>query len=194
MRVLQSWLKYLGIIFPIIAYGAIFVAIANAPWFSWYENALSDLGAYEKTELIFNGGLILAGLVYLIYSLGLFSYLTRPLGKIGALILMFDAISLLLVGAFPETVGTLHGVSAVLYFILFPIAYLLLGTHFIRNENNPNFGVLGYICSVVGLGIWFLPWKTLGVSGIAIPEFLASLANTIYIVVISLKLESLKRQ
>jgi len=113
-------------------------------------------------------------------------------GKIGAFILLIDAISLSLVGVFPETVGELHGLFAVLYFILFSIAFLFLGIHFLKYENDSKYFLLGCLFSTMGLGIWFLPWKIWGISGIAIPEFIASLANTIYIVLLSFRLDQRK--
>ncbi|MEX0569540.1 MAG: DUF998 domain-containing protein [Candidatus Njordarchaeota archaeon] len=189
MELSSRILKLLAVLFPIVAYSAIFISIAFAPWFSWYENALSDLGAYHATALIFNGGLIVSGFIYAIYSLGLLSYFRHLMGKIGAMILLIDAISLSLVGVFPETVGRLHGLFAVLYFILFPVAFLFLGTFFLKHESNLKYCLISYLFSIIGLGVWFLPWRTWGISGIAIPEFIASLANTIYIIAITLKLD-----
>jgi hypothetical membrane protein len=53
-----------GVAFPVVSLGAILLATLVSPTFTWTGSALSDLGAFgAPTALLFNGGLVLAGLV-----------------------------------------------------------------------------------------------------------------------------------
>ena len=63
-----------GFFAPLIALVAIALSIAISPGFSWFENALSDLGHYTRTDLgnfqlisaiVFNSGLVITGLLEL---------------------------------------------------------------------------------------------------------------------------------
>ncbi|MEM2555166.1 MAG: DUF998 domain-containing protein, partial [Nitrososphaerota archaeon] len=58
-----------GIISIIIAYSSIIFSIIISDWFSWKNNALSDLGAREPSAIIFNTGLILSGFFLILFSL-----------------------------------------------------------------------------------------------------------------------------
>ena len=63
-----------GIVGLLLVYLAIGVSILLSPWFSWYRNALSDLGHVMKSEVasIFNLGLLLGGFLMIIYELTVF--------------------------------------------------------------------------------------------------------------------------
>ncbi len=185
MRGTKCVLYYFGIVFPILAYASIFLAIYNAPWFSWYSNALSDLGVYPASSGIFNSGLIIAGLLYMIFSLSLLVERKTYLWRIGTLLLSFDAVSLMLVGVFPENVKFYHGFFALMYFILFPVSFIFMGLSMIKSNHRTGF--LFILSAILGLAIWFIPWRSIGIKGIAIPEFLASLTNTIPIISLSIK-------
>jgi hypothetical membrane protein len=60
----------LGIIGPLTAYIFIGLSIGLSPSFSWYRNALSDLGHAQRSNVapIFNFGLLLSGFLTTIYS------------------------------------------------------------------------------------------------------------------------------
>ena len=47
-------------------------------------------------------------------------------------------------------------------------------------------GLLGLILAFTSIGIWIFPWKTFGVKGVAIPEFLSSLCGSIWIFISSI--------
>jgi hypothetical membrane protein len=86
----MNWLKISGIsgiIAPLIAFTLILLAIAYSPNFSWAENALSDLGVQEGvTAVLFNNGLIITGVLGILFATGLFKFLQENLlGKIGGL-------------------------------------------------------------------------------------------------------------
>ena len=58
-----------GIIGPTAAILMIFLAVSRAPWFSWTDNALSDLGVSEVAYL-FNSAVIFAGVLNFFFALG----------------------------------------------------------------------------------------------------------------------------
>jgi hypothetical membrane protein len=103
----ENWLKIsgvCGILSPIVAFTCILFAINYSPEFSWTKNALSDLGVQEGvTAPLFNYGLIISGILTLIFATWLFIFLSdKLLGRIGAFILILDAFAFTAIGIFPE--------------------------------------------------------------------------------------------
>jgi len=60
-----------GLLATPLTIGAILAATAVSPTFSWTGSALSDLGVAAGTATLFNGGLILGGLLGLAYAVAL---------------------------------------------------------------------------------------------------------------------------
>jgi hypothetical membrane protein len=177
-----------GFITPLVSYGMIFLAIMNAPWFSWYRNALSDLGARASSDLYFNSGLILAGFLEALFSIGLFLNLRGVVGEASAVVLFADSIALMCIGIFPETAGRIHFYVSVAFFLLYPIASILFGVHLLSHGKDRLFGVLSVVMAFICLAIWFLvPWRSMGVTGVAIPEFLSSLVGCVWMIYIAYK-------
>lgn len=186
MKSMNRYFYLTGILFPIIAYSSILFAISQAPWFSWYHNALSDLGVHSASSIIFNSGLIISGFIYFIFSIGLINRCRSFLWRIGVILLICDAVSLMLVGVFPENIKFYHGLFAVLYFILFPVSFMFMSISLIKSVDT-KFGYILIMSAILGLIPWLIPWKTIGIKGIAIPEILASLANTVPLFLFSIK-------
>ena len=177
---------FLGILFPIVAYGAIIFAIFNAPWFNIVKNALSDLGANKGSDIIFNSGLIISGLLFLIYSTYLFAD-RDGLEKTGFGILMMSSIFLSLIGVFPEQYGNIHLYVSIIFFLTFPIGILLISIDRRSKENDKMIFALGLIVFIGSFANWFFPWSRIGVTGLAIPELISSLLGTIWVVTYSAK-------
>ena len=57
-----------GVILPIFTVGLLIWALSQSPWFSWTENALSDIGRPEHGLTCFNYGFIIIGILILIFS------------------------------------------------------------------------------------------------------------------------------
>lgn len=164
-----------GILSPITAYLFIFIAIQNAPWFSWTKNALSDLGAVKPSQIYFNIGLILAGILMLIFTIGLNFKFKSIICKIGALILTLDAISLIGIGIFHEKYGRIHLYFSIAFFILYPIGSLIIGGKLALTRKNLKFGVISILTAIAAIATWTIPWKNFNITGVAIPEALSSL-------------------
>ncbi len=106
-----------GVLAPVIGLTCIGMAVLISPWFSWTENYLSDLGgfpgdrpiwaAHGTASIIFNIGLIVAGVLGVLFVLGLRKnhLLDSPLGNIGIIFYFLDACALIGIGIFPETTG-----------------------------------------------------------------------------------------
>jgi len=137
------WLKFAGIsgiLAPLIAFTCIALAIASSPKFSWTENALSDLGAQEGlTAIAFNSGLILGGILALIFAFGLFIFMQGKLtGRISAFLFILDILALTAIGVLPESVEPMHYYASIVFFVLFPSSMFLFVVVFPANVHGKN--------------------------------------------------------
>lgn len=172
-----------GIAAPALAFSLIALAISRSPWFSWTGNALSDLGAEERSALLFNSGLIAAGALIVAFAFGLrFPLHERALGNVGAIALALTGIALCAIGIFPETAGDIHFYVSVVFFILLVISLWLVGAALIQlgNRKLGSFVVAGGILAAV---VWAFPWPA-----VAIPETIASLTASACCIALSVKL------
>jgi hypothetical membrane protein len=177
-----------GILTPIVAFSCITLAILYYPPFSWTDNALSDLGVVEgTTALVFNGGLIVSGILGLIFSMGVYGYLGKTaLGKIGALLFALDTLALALIGIFPENVKPTHYYVSVMFFMLFPIAMLVLAAAFIKKA-EVKMGVFTFLVAAFASAVWIIHWTFGFGSNVAIPETLSALAAAAWAIVLGIK-------
>ncbi len=159
-----------GLLTPIFTLTLIFISVALSPWFSWHNNALSDMGV-SSTAQLFNGTLLLGGALYLVFAIGFLRWrgTSSVLAKSAALFLLAGAAGLMLVGIFPEDTGRIHYIVAITYFFATPLAYTLWGTDMLRRGDQ----VSGVLSIVAGLAALFMiivvPHKRW-----AVPEILAA--------------------
>lgn len=165
MKLPEGIAPYLGIIAPIVAFSVIGTAILTHPWFSFRQNALSDLGNPDvEMNWIFNSGLILGGLLGLLFAMDLIGRVSGA-ERFGAVILALAMISLVMIGVFPE--GTsLHFPSAISFYLLSAAAMTVFGAIWTLSSAERWLGVLSLILVIAGITIATIPdWD-----GIAIPE------------------------
>jgi hypothetical membrane protein len=155
-----------GILVPFVFLISILIAMLNSPWFKWTDNALSDLGAEGISAFFFNNGLILAGFLGLIFSIGLIKILTI---KIGGYFLAISSISLVFVGIFPVTVFDLHYIASASFFITMTIGMLIIGITIRNNKNNLNMGNKAVYIALIA---FVSPITLYYFNGIAIPEMI----------------------
>jgi len=62
---------FCGLTNPVIVFMLIALSISYSPWFSWTENALSDLGVHGIAAILFNSGLIIGGVLAITFAIGL---------------------------------------------------------------------------------------------------------------------------
>ncbi len=160
-----------GLLAPCAMVATLWLAIDRAPWFSWKDNYLSDLGVAEGSELLFNGGLILGGIMFLLLISGIKEYLPDRIDTTRALyMLAAGALALICVGIFDEDAGSIHFIVSVLFFSLSAIGLIMLG----RSERKHGSKRRGSFCMALGAMMavaWALPWP--GTGG-ALPEIVGA--------------------
>jgi len=158
-----------GVATPVVAFLCIFLAISLSPWFSWSANALSDLGVGEAAP-VFNSGLMAGGILTMVFAAGLsMAFRGRALGRVGAVLLFFDAIALFGIGLFSEAAGVIHLYFSVAFFVLFPISLFLLGASAIV-AGSKKFGIFTIAAGILAALPWAFSWE-----GVAIPETISAL-------------------
>ena len=184
-----------GVAFPIVAFSSIFFAMCLSPWFDWWENPLSDLGVNGSAALLFSAGLMAGGILASIFALGLFrAFRGRILARAGALVLTLASVAVFGVGLFPASVRfsldpilatawSIHTFFAVMFFVLFPISLLLIGSSMVIGRRERLLGSFAILSGFLALSPWVFPWD-----GLAIPEAIAGLIMSGWAVVLGLKL------
>jgi len=157
----------LGSILPLVL---VLSATVFSTWFSWNENALSELGVGEQAYL-FNSAMLIGGALNFIFALGLYKYLGREkLVRAGVVSIMLSSVSLAIVGVFTVDYHIPHGLAAFGYFVLSPIGFLLIGS----GTKEDIIRKLSFACGVAALlAILVLPVIVLALPlnvGFAVPE------------------------
>jgi len=183
-----AWLKMSGlsgILAPIITFACVLLAIGSYPQFSWTNNALSDLGVVPGiTAILFNSGLISSGLLVIAFSWGLPLLLRRKiLGRAAASVLILAGLALALIGVFTEQYGRIHWYVSVMFFMLFPIAMLLVFVTFLSTAEL-KMSLLTLLMAVLAGAVWTIRFG----EGVAIPETLAAFGASIWSVVLGLRM------
>ena len=120
-----------GVAAPLFAFTVLGLSIRSSPWFSWTKNALSDLGVSGPGSYIFNYGLVLTGMLAMVFSLGLYELAESSVsGRLGFLLSVAGDVFLSGIGIFPETSGRIHYYVSVAFFVSMPLSMLALGISF----------------------------------------------------------------
>ena len=178
----------LGIVGSILPLVMILASTVFEKSFSWNKNALSDIGV-SQTAWLFNGALIVGGLLNLLFAIGLRNYLgkTKCL-KIGVSLLIVSSISLLFVGVFTENYNVIHVFVALGYLLLAPLGLICIS----GGEENKQFRkvnlTLGIIALLVIFGLPLISFAANLQIGFAVPEFAEALLLSIWTFWVSLKL------
>ncbi len=174
-----------GVLGPVLSLVMILATTIIAPWFRWDTHALSDLGVADEA-LLFNSALLIGGGLSLIFAVGLWSYLPRAiLNTIGATVLAIGWISLALVGVFTLNFSFLHGVFALGFFVLAPVALLLLGAGMKGVARGLTLGAgLIALLAILVLPIALVDFQV----GFAVPEIVEALVLSGWVVVMSTRL------
>ncbi len=175
---------------PIVGFSSILLAIVYSPWFSWEDNALSDLGVSGQGSLIFNVGLIVTGIITLLFAAGLWaSFGGVNLGRTGAALLALDGLFLSSIGLFPETSGRIHLYVSICFFATLGVALLVMSVHLFRDVKTRLFGLATLGLVAVGTTGWLAPH-----TGEAIPEAISGLVASIWTVLAGQRLIAKKQE
>jgi len=171
-----------GILIPIVVLLCIGLAMSHSPWFRFTKHAFSDLGVEGISAIFFNSGMILGGILALVFSLGLIKILKN---KTGGYILSLSSLALIGIGIFPETVYILHFIVSAAFFVLLAISFLIIGLTIKRNQSERTMGILATLFAIIAIcsTIFTIPWE-----GIAIPEAVSSLPAFIWCMVYGVKM------
>ena len=175
----------LGSVLPLVM---VLSATFFSTWFSWNENALSELGVGEQATL-FNSAMLIGGALNLLFGLGLYKYFSgEKLIKSGVTLIILSSISLALVGVFTVDYHIPHGLAAFGYFMLSPTGFLLIAF----GTKEGIIRKLGFICGVAALfAILVLPVVFLALSlnvGFAVPELIEGLIISVWTIYISTRI------
>lgn len=151
-----------GFVGPPITIGAIVLAtvVAPAEAFSWRGHALSDLGRPDtNTFWLFNGGLILGGLVGSAFVWRVWVASRNRLEAAGAAVLAVAVVGLIGVGVFFLEHTTyygsrdFHGLAALVTFAASPLAPVLYGIGAIRADDR-QWGLASVVLGAVIVASW----------------------------------------
>jgi hypothetical membrane protein len=161
-----------GLLGPLAALLFIGVSILLSPWFSWGNNALSDLGHSVNSDVapLFNFGLLLSGFFTILYALTSF----RKHAKYTSCFLMLTGLALQLVATFNEVYKPLHFQVSVLFFL----TICFVSVSYIIEKRS----VVTIVALVIGFASWILYWMNVYSAGIAVPETASSMATSIWVV------------
>jgi len=173
-----------GLVAPLTAIIFIVVSIVLSPWFSWWSNALSDLGRSAATDVapksevapLFNFGLLLSGFLIILYSITSF----RNHAKYTSYFLVLTGLSLQLVATFDEVYGSLHFQVSVLFFVALGFASI---SYVVEKRS-----VLAVTALVIGFSSWILYGLEIYSAGIAVPETISSMATVTWVMLSALRI------
>lgn len=167
-----------GVVGPLVAYLFIGVSIILSPWFSWWSNALSDLGHSVKSDVasLYNFGLLLSGFLITIHSIAAF----RDHAKYTSYCLLVSALMLQLVAAFDEVYRSLHVAVSILFFVSLGFASVIYAVE--------RRSILALAAFVIGLGSWMLYSGEIYSAGVAVPETISSVATVSWVMLSAIKI------
>ncbi|WP_456422787.1 DUF998 domain-containing protein [Thermococcus sp.] len=174
--------SYIALSLPIIFVIGLAFVIHSNPWFSFTNNALSDMGSLKNpNRWLFNGFLMFFATIAMIPSLMAFK---NGLSYLMPLALVF----LFLVGVFPEELPY-HTPSAVLFYVLALADIAIVGAKLGRS--NP----INYLWSVFSIVVFFTMLyliKARVFRGLAIPELIGASFILAWFVYLGFLLKGLK--
>ena len=175
-----------GLVAPVVAFALILSAISSWPQFSWTNNALSDLGVQNgSTAIVFNSGLVISGLLFTVFTVGLFRFVGNGfVGKVGVAVFVFASVMLVAIGVFNEHFSPTHYLVSVGLFVSLPISMLILVYSF-WTAGEHKLSIFTLTLALLAAAVWIFEFTIRYVSGVAIPEFASGLAGAIWVVILS---------
>jgi hypothetical membrane protein len=175
----------LGLVTPIFVFACISAAIESWSSFSWTENALSDLGVqWGITANLFNTGLVVGGLLFMVFAVGLFKVFGKSLaGKVAACLFFVACLALLSIGVFNETFSPTHFIVSVMLFMFMPISFLVfVGAFWVRGKHKLSMFTL--TLGLIAAAPWVLQLIVPYVSKVAIPETISGVTGAVWTMVL----------
>lgn len=179
---------WFGVLAPLCAVTFIGTSILLSPWFSWTDNALSDLGISPVAPL-FNSGLIITGFLVLILSIT-FARVERAnrQGFAGAVALLVMSVSTVGAGVFTENMIELHIFFALLTFSSLIVSSVLLGLRFYAEETTKILGVLALLSAVASIITVAVLSQVVALPGAALYEVAIGVPSLPWFIALTLRL------
>ncbi len=163
---LERFASYVAISLPIIFIVGLAVVIHANPWFSFQNNALSDMGSLKNPDRwLFNGSLMLFAAIAMIPAIVAFKH---GLSYLMPLALVF----LFLVGVFPEELPY-HTPSAVLFYALAFADVAIVGLKLAGHGLSLGFLWSGLSVFTLSTMLLIIRFRLFG--GLAIPELVGAI-------------------
>ena len=164
----------------------ILVTVSSSPWFSWTENYISVLGVEGSATMLFNSGLILIGVLSLVFAVGLGTSLLSGglLGQSGMVSLVLGSSAIAAMGIFPRTTGLPHDLASLAFFVFVALALLLIGVMAITTSQM-LWGGLSLTAGVVIIALQSVPWPG---NGGAISQLLSFLPWSLWTIFVGIRL------
>jgi len=188
MESLERYAIYCGLLAPVVSLGStgLSTVVAPASEFTWEAYALSDLGrASARTFVLFNGGLLLGGLLGVAFAWPLWRHSRNLLERFGTVVFALAVVGLGLVGVF-YLPHELHTPVALLFFLGGPITQWLYGGGQLL-AGDTRFGAISILFGVVHVVGW-VGWILVvedPETWFAVPEMVASLAFGLWAVALA---------
>lgn len=179
---------FCGILGSGLSLTLVLAATVLSPWFSWENNALSELGVGE-VSLLFNGAMLIGGVLIFFFALGIREYLDgNRLVRVGVNLIITSSVFLALVGVFTVDMILMHGIVSLGPLMLAPLGFVFIG--FGTEEAKIRKFSIG--CGVAALvSILILPMILLFPPfkfGFAVPEIINTIITTVWIFTMGTKL------
>lgn len=162
-----------------VSLGGVLLAVGMADWFSWTNNALSDLGHavhHRDTAVVFNTALLLGGSLF-VFGSGLLLCLGERLVFPGFLL---TGLGMVLVGGFDEVYGSTHFAVSVFLFVSLGLMLMLIAAR-LRS-------FLPLISLVIEVVVWALHFMADLPRGAALPEIVTVIAVLPWAILFMVKL------
>ncbi len=151
-----------GIASQLTGLATLLVAISSSPWFGWTEDNISVLGVEGSTAMMFNYGLVLTGVLSLVFAIGLGqSLLSNRPGKFGVVSLILGSLAISAMGVFPRTMDLPHDLASIAFFVFMTLALLLIGVALIT-RSRMRWGLLSLVAGMLMLVFQVVPWPWSG--------------------------------
>ncbi|MFC1952381.1 DUF998 domain-containing protein [Chloroflexota bacterium] len=159
-----------GIISQFFAIMALVLPVSTAPWFSWTQDHLSALGVEGSMRMMYNWGLILAGIFSVIFVICIGRYfLIGRLGRVALAFLILGSLALFSMGLFPRNWDFSHGASTVAFYVCITLGLVSAGVAAIT-ASQTTWGMLTITAGVLVAALLLIPGP---LAGGAITQLLA---------------------
>ncbi|MEF8937449.1 MAG: DUF998 domain-containing protein [Halovenus sp.] len=183
-----------GTFAAVVTIGCTLVATLLSPSFAWRENALSNLGVTATdagttvTVLLFNGGLIVGGLLGLVFCAVLYRGATGRFHRIVAVLLSLTLVLMALVGVFPQDTAPHFPVASGFYLMI--TITLWVDALAWRSGGNGAWAVRSGLAGTANILTWIV-WVAAGTPwGLAVPEIIGAVIFGTWVTLRSLRVAS----